>query len=148
RLRLHQPSKWRRRFRAFLRYSSWRLQEPARRPNRAVRRDQRPQRLASGERYCCLGYALSDNENLRCPRFGRIPGIFACAMPQFASRVSPVFFPSVPPCPLWFALSSVAATRYGFISLQNGEDVFVHLISPATASSCLSQSYTFVIFSD
>jgi len=39
---LYQPPKWRRRLRAFLRDSGWRLPQPARRPNRAVRRDQSP----------------------------------------------------------------------------------------------------------
>src|SRR5579859_3345639 len=47
RLWLHQPSNWRGCFRAFLRHSSRRLQEPARRASSAVRCNQRPEGLAS-----------------------------------------------------------------------------------------------------
>ena len=57
--------------RTFLCHSGWRFSQPPRRASGAVRRDQRSQGLAGGERSGCL------SSNQECPLSERISGIFA-----------------------------------------------------------------------
>ena len=54
-----------------------RFQEPARRPNRAVRRDQRPKGLANGETLPLSRGTTLKVDARQCPGFARIPAIRA-----------------------------------------------------------------------